>query len=257
MKTERWSRSKCLRNVLRRKRTQIVAGRERPAPEQGHHPCLSAVDSGRGMVALVSAGEAHFQMIAGADACETTPAGGICKRLSAPCGSVTGSLRQPCHADSRFIPSQPRAEGKPRSARQAFVLPSIAPFLSHHESEKVTKWRLLRGLGGSASMDEVLLDIMLVLGASVLLAMLWRQFKRQVNLRRADRIARTIGDVGVTGGDRRLKQLLAAYRLARAKSHLDAGAFLYPAAEALVSEFRLRQLERRKETETWRSLTLH
>ena len=104
-------------------------------------------------------------------------------------------------------------------------------------------------------MDEILLDIMLVLAASVLLAMLWRQLKRRAILRRADRISRTIG--GVTDGDRHLKQLLAAYRLARAKSHLDAGAFLYPAAEALVSEFRMRQLERRKETETWRSLTPH
>jgi hypothetical protein len=137
------------------------------------------------------------------------------------------------------------------------VLPSIAPSLSHHESEEVTKWRVLRGLGGNASMDEILLDIMLVLGASVLLAMLWRQLKRQAILRRADRISRTIGDVGVTDGDRHLIQLGAAYRLARAKSHLDAGAFLYPAAEALVSEFRMRQLERRKETETWRSLTPH
>lgn len=104
-------------------------------------------------------------------------------------------------------------------------------------------------------MDEVLLDITLVLVASVLLAMLWRQIKRQVVLYRADRVSRTIGDVGVTGEDRHFKQLLAAYRLARAKSHLDAGAYLYPAAEALVSEFRIRQLERRKETESWRSLT--
>lgn len=104
-------------------------------------------------------------------------------------------------------------------------------------------------------MDEVLLDITLVLVASVLLAMLWRQIKRQAILYRAGRIARTIGDVGVTGEDRHLKQLLAAYRLARAKAHLDAGAYLYPAAEALVSESRIRQLERRKETESWRSLT--
>ena len=111
----------------------------------------------------------------------------------------------------------------------------------------------LRGLSGNASMDEVLLDIMLVLVASMLLATLWRQFKRQVILHRADRISRAIGDAGVTAGDRHLTQLLAAYRLARAKSHLDAGAF----AEALVSEFRTRQLERRKETETWRSLTPH
>lgn len=115
----------------------------------------------------------------------------------------------------------------------------------------------LRGLNGNASMDEVLLDIMLVLVASMLLATLWRQFKRQVILHRADRISRAIGDAGVTAGDRHLTQLLAAYRLARAKSRLDAGAFLYPAAEALVSEFRMRQLERRKETETWRSLTPH
>jgi hypothetical protein len=106
-------------------------------------------------------------------------------------------------------------------------------------------------------MDEVLLDVMLVLVASMLFAMLWRQFKRQAILYRADRISRTIGDVRVTAGDRHLKQLLAAYRVARAKAHLDAGAFLYPAAEALVSEFRMRQLERRKETETWRSLTPH
>jgi hypothetical protein len=137
------------------------------------------------------------------------------------------------------------------------VLALIAPSLSHHESEEVTKWRVLRGLGENASMDEVLLDIMLLVVASVLLSMLWRQFKRQVILRRADRISRTIGDVGVTAGDRHLKQLLAAYRLARAKSQLDARTFLYPAAEALVSEFRMRQLERRKETETSRSLTPH
>lgn len=142
--------------------------------------------------------------------------------------------------------------------RQAFVLPLIAPSLSNHESEEeVTKWRVLRGLGRNASMREVLLAIMLLVVASVLLSMLWRQFKRQVILRRADRISRTIGDVGVATGDRHLKQLLAAYRLARAKSHLDAGAFLYPAAEALVSEFRMRQLERGKEKETWRSLTPH
>jgi hypothetical protein len=112
-------------------------------------------------------------------------------------------------------------------------------------------------LGGNASMHEVLLAIMLLVAASVLLSMLWRQFKRQVILRRADRISRTIGDVGVAAGDRPLKQLLAAYRLARTKSQLDARTFLYPAAEALVSEFRMRQLERRKEKETWRSLTPH
>ena len=106
-------------------------------------------------------------------------------------------------------------------------------------------------------MDEILLDIIVVLIASMLLGMLWRQFKRQAILRRADRISRTIGGVGVTSGDRHLIQLVAAYRLARAKAHLDAGAFLYPAAEALVSEFRMRQLERRKETDPWRSLTLH
>jgi hypothetical protein len=106
-------------------------------------------------------------------------------------------------------------------------------------------------------MDEILLDIMLVLGVSVLLGMLWRQLKRHTILRRADCISRTIGDDVVAAADRRLKQLLAAYRLARAKSHLDAGAFLYPAAEALVSEFRMRQLERRNESETWRSLTPH
>jgi hypothetical protein len=40
-------------------------------------------------------------------------------------------------------------------------------------------------------------------------------------------------------------QLLAAYRLARAKSGLNGGPDLYPAAEALVTEFRMRQLERR------------
>ena len=104
-------------------------------------------------------------------------------------------------------------------------------------------------------MDEVLLDIMLVLGGSVLVAMIWRQLKRQAILYRADHISRTIGADGATVGDRRLKQLVAAYRVARAKAHLDAGALLYPAAEALVSEFRIHQIERRMGTDTWRSLT--
>jgi hypothetical protein len=94
-------------------------------------------------------------------------------------------------------------------------------------------------------MDEVLLDVMLVLVACLLVAMLWRQLKRHALLRQAERISRSIGDGGATGEDRRLNQLLAAYRLARAKSRLNGGAHLYPAAEALVAEFRMRQLERR------------
>jgi len=94
-------------------------------------------------------------------------------------------------------------------------------------------------------MDSVLLDVLLVLVAAALFAMLWRQLKRHALLRQADRISRSIGDGGVVAGDRQFKQLLAAYRLARAKSHLNGGALLYPAAEALVSEFRMRQLERR------------
>jgi hypothetical protein len=93
-------------------------------------------------------------------------------------------------------------------------------------------------------MDEVLLDVILVLVASALFATLWRQLKRQAILRRAERISRSIGERDITTGDRHLKQLLAAYRLARAKSHLNGGA-LYPAAEALVFEFRMRQLESR------------
>lgn len=94
-------------------------------------------------------------------------------------------------------------------------------------------------------MDKVLLDVLLVLVAAALVAMLWRQLKRHALLRQADRISRSIGDGGAADGDRHFKQLLAAYRLARAKSHLNGGALLYPAAEALVSEFRMRQLERR------------
>jgi hypothetical protein len=94
-------------------------------------------------------------------------------------------------------------------------------------------------------MDNVLLDVLLVLVAVALVAMLWRQLKRHALLRQADRISRSIGDGDAAAGDRQFKQLLAAYRLARAKSHLNGGALLYPAAEALVSEFRMRQLERR------------
>jgi hypothetical protein len=94
-------------------------------------------------------------------------------------------------------------------------------------------------------MDEVLLDVVLVLVASVLFAILWRQVKRHALVRQADRISRSIGDGDAAAGDRHLKQLLAAYRLARAKSHLNGGALLYPAAQALVSEHRMRQLERR------------
>jgi hypothetical protein len=94
-------------------------------------------------------------------------------------------------------------------------------------------------------MDNVLLDVLLVLVAAALFALLWRQLKRHALLRKADRISRSIGDGGAAAGDRQFKQLLAAYRLARAKSHLNGGALLYPAAEALVSEFRMRQLERR------------
>jgi len=104
---------------------------------------------------------------------------------------------------------------------------------------------MLRDLGGNAPMDEVLLDVMLVLVASVLVTMLWRQLKRHALLRQADRISRSIGDGEAASGDLHFKQLLAAYRLARAKSHLNGGALLYPAAGALVSEFRMRQLERR------------
>ena len=94
-------------------------------------------------------------------------------------------------------------------------------------------------------MDSVLLDVLLVLVAAALFAMLWRQLKRHALLRQADRISRSIGDGDAAAGDRNFKQLLAAYRLARAKSHLNGGALLYPAAEALVTEFRMRQLERR------------
>jgi len=94
-------------------------------------------------------------------------------------------------------------------------------------------------------MDNVLLDVLLVLIAVALVAMLWRQLKRHSLLRQADRISRSIGDGDAAAGDRQFKQLLAAYRLARAKSHLNGGALLYPAAGALVSEFRMRQLERR------------
>jgi hypothetical protein len=94
-------------------------------------------------------------------------------------------------------------------------------------------------------MDNVLLDVLLVLVAAALFAMLWRQLKRHALLRQADRISRSIGDGDAAAGDRQFKQLLAAYRLARAKSHLNGGALLYPAAEALVTEFRMRQLERR------------
>jgi len=94
-------------------------------------------------------------------------------------------------------------------------------------------------------MDNVLLDVLLVLVAAALFAMLWRQLKRHALLRQADRISRSIGDGDAAAGDRNFKQLLAAYRLARAKSHLNGGALLYPAAEALVTEFRMRQLERR------------
>jgi hypothetical protein len=94
-------------------------------------------------------------------------------------------------------------------------------------------------------MDEVLLDVMLALVAAALFAMLWRQLKRHALLRRADRISRSIGDGSAAAGDRHFKQLLAAYRLERARSHLNRGALLYPAADALVTEFRMRQLERR------------
>lgn len=100
-------------------------------------------------------------------------------------------------------------------------------------------------MGGDTSMDEVLLDVMLVLIASVLFAMLWRALKRQSLLRQAERISRSIRDGDAAAGDRHFKQLLTAYRLARAKSHLKGGAHLYPAAAALVTEFRMRQLERR------------
>lgn len=94
-------------------------------------------------------------------------------------------------------------------------------------------------------MDKVLLDVLLVLVAAALFAMLWRLLKRNALLRQADRISRSIGDGGAAAGDRHFKQLLAAYRLQRARSHLNGGALLYPAAEALVTEFRMRQLERR------------
>jgi hypothetical protein len=117
--------------------------------------------------------------------------------------------------------------------------------LTPYKQEEVRKWRVLRDLGGNAPMDEVLLDVMLVLVASVLVTMLWRQLKRHALLRQADRISRSIGDGEAASGDLHFKQLLAAYRLARAKSHLNGGALLYPAAGALVSEFRMRQLERR------------
>jgi hypothetical protein len=93
-------------------------------------------------------------------------------------------------------------------------------------------------------MDNVLLDVLLVLVAAALFAMLWRQLKRHALLRQAERISRSIGDGDAAAGDRQFKQLLAAYRLARTKSHLN-GSALYPAAEALVTEFRMRQLERR------------
>jgi hypothetical protein len=117
--------------------------------------------------------------------------------------------------------------------------------LTRYESKEGTRWRVLRVFGGSASMDEVLQDVMLVLVALALFAMLWRQLKRHLLLRRADRISRSIRDGDAAAGDRHFKQLLAAYRLARAKSHLNGGENLYPAAEALVSEFRMRQLEKR------------
>lgn len=88
-------------------------------------------------------------------------------------------------------------------------------------------------------------NVMLLLAAAALLALLWRQLRRHALLRQAERISRSIGNGEADGGDRRFRQLLAAYRLARAKSGLAGGVNLYPAAEALVSEFRLRQLERR------------
>ena len=94
-------------------------------------------------------------------------------------------------------------------------------------------------------MDRTLLDVMLVLVAVALFAMLWRQLKRHALLRQAERISRSIGDGGAAAGDRQFKQLLAAYRVERARSHLNGGALLYPAAEALVTEFRMRELERR------------
>lgn len=94
-------------------------------------------------------------------------------------------------------------------------------------------------------MYEALVDVMLVLVACVLVALLWRQLRRHALLRHAERISRSIGSAGHAADDRRFMQLLAAYRLERAKSGLNGGPHLYPAAEALVTEFRMRQLERR------------
>jgi hypothetical protein len=94
-------------------------------------------------------------------------------------------------------------------------------------------------------MDEVLVNAVLVLVAIVLVAALWRQLKRRALLRQAERIWRSTADGGHAADDRRFMQLLAAYRLARAKSGLNGGPDLYPAAAALVTEFRMRQLERR------------
>jgi hypothetical protein len=94
-------------------------------------------------------------------------------------------------------------------------------------------------------MDEVLVDVVLVLAATALVALLGRQLKRHALLRQAERISRSTADGGYAVDDRRFMQLLAAYRLARAKSGLNGGPDLYPAAEALVTEFRMRQLERR------------
>lgn len=97
-------------------------------------------------------------------------------------------------------------------------------------------------------MNEVLLDIVLVLVALALFVTLLRQLKRHALLREAERISRSVGDGDASARDRQFKQLLAAYRLARTRSHLNGSAAVFPAAEALVTEYRMRQLERRSPT---------
>lgn len=94
-------------------------------------------------------------------------------------------------------------------------------------------------------MNEVLLNIVLVSTAAALIAALLRQLKRSSVLREAERISRSIGDGDASGRDRHFKQLLTAYRLARTRSHLNGATSLYPAAAALVTESRMRRLERR------------
>jgi len=101
-------------------------------------------------------------------------------------------------------------------------------------------------LGGNAPMDEVLLDVMLVLVASVLVTMLWRQLKRHALLRQADRISRSIGDGEAASGICTSSSSLRPTGWPRAQSHPQRGRAPVPGGRgARCRSSGCRQLERR------------